>query len=206
MGICVKTKEKKNKIIRYKAQLVAQGFLQRHDIDYDETYSPVVDAITFRYLISLTTYERLNMCLMDVFKTYLYGSIDNDVYMKILEGFKMHEAYNLNSQKVYSIKLQKFLYGLKQLGCMWYNHLSDYLLREGYNNDLICPCVFIKKSKYDFVIIVVYVDDLNIIETHEEIPKIVNYLKKEFKMKDLGKTKFYLDLQIEHLADRILIH
>jgi hypothetical protein len=52
----------------------------------------------------------------------------------------------------------------------------------------------------------VYVDDLNIIETHEEIPKIVNYLKKEFKMKDLGKTKFYLGLQIEHLADRILIH
>jgi hypothetical protein len=206
MGICVKTKEKKNKIIRYKAQLVAQGFLQRHDIDYDETYSPVVDAITFRYLISLTTYERLDMCLMDVFKTYLYGSIDNDVYMKILEGFKMHEAYNLNSQKVYSIKLQRFLYGLKQSGCMWYNHLSEYLLREGYNNDPICPCVFIKKSKYDFVIIVVYVDDLNIIETHEEIPKIVNYLKKEFKMKDLGKTKFYLGLQIEHLADRILIH
>jgi hypothetical protein len=118
----------------------------------------------------------------------------------------MHEAYNLNSQKVYSIKLQRFLYGLKQSGCMWYNHLSEYLLREGYNNDPICPCVFIKKSKYDFVIIVVYVDDLNIIETHEEIPKIVNYLKKEFKMKDLGKTKFYLGLQIEHLADRILIH
>jgi hypothetical protein len=84
MGICVKTKEKKNEIVRYKAQLVAQGFLQRHDIDYDETYSPVVDAITFRYLISLTTYERLDMCLMDVFKSYLYGSIDNDVYMKIL--------------------------------------------------------------------------------------------------------------------------
>ena len=41
---------------------MAQGFLQRHDIDYDETYSPVVDAIIFRYLISLTTYERLDMC------------------------------------------------------------------------------------------------------------------------------------------------
>jgi hypothetical protein len=80
-GYLCENKRKKNKIVRYKAQLVAQGFLQRHDIDYDETYSPVVDAITFRYLISLTTYERLNMCLMDVFKTYLYGSIDNDVYI-----------------------------------------------------------------------------------------------------------------------------
>jgi hypothetical protein len=42
---------------------------------------------------------------MDVVTTYLYGSIDNDVYMKIPEGFKMPEAYNSNAQKVYSIKL-----------------------------------------------------------------------------------------------------
>jgi hypothetical protein len=39
-----------------------------------------------------------------------------------------------------------------------------------------------------------YVDDLNIIGTPREIPKIVNYLKKEFEMKDLGKIKFYLCL------------
>jgi hypothetical protein len=89
---------------------------------------------------------------------------------------------------------------------MWYNHLSEYLLRKGYNNDLICPCDFIKKSESDFVIIDVYVNDLNIIETHIEIPKTVNYLKKEFEIKDMVKTKFYLSLQIEHLADGILIH
>jgi hypothetical protein len=52
----------------------------------------------------------------------------------------------------------------------------------------------------------VYVDDLNIIGIDEEIPKTVNYLKKEYEMKDLGKTKFYLGLQIKHLADEILIH
>jgi hypothetical protein len=186
----VRKQNEKNEIIRYKAQLVAQGFSQRPDIDYYETYAPVIDAITFRYLISLATHEKLDMCLMDVVVANLYGSIDNDVYLKISEGFKMSEAYNSNPQKVYSIKLQRFLYGLKQSGCMWYNRLKEYLLREGYNNDLICPCVFIKKLEYDFVIIVVYVDDLNIIETHEEIPKIVNYLMKEFEMKDLGNFFF----------------
>ena len=186
----MRKQNEKNEIIRYKAQLVAQGFSQRPDIDYYETYAPVIDAITFRYLISLATHEKLDMCLMDVVVANLYGSIDNDVYLKISEGFKMSEAYNSNPQKVYSIKLQRFLYGLKQSGCMWYNRLKEYLLREGYNNDLICPCVFIKKLEYDFVIIVVYVDDLNIIETHEEIPKIVNYLMKEFEMKDLGNFFF----------------
>ena len=34
----------------------------------------------------------------------------------------------------------------------------------------------------------VYVDDLNIIETPEELSKFVGLLKKEFEMKDLGKT------------------
>jgi hypothetical protein len=74
---------------------------------------------------------------------------------------------------------------------MWYNYLSEYLLREGYNNDPLCPCVFIKKSEFNFVIITVYVDDLNIIGTHEEILKIINYLKKEFEIKYLGKIIFF---------------
>jgi len=52
---------------------------------------------------------------------------------------------------------------------MWYNRLNDYLLTKGYVNNEICPCVFIKKSPLRFVIIAVYVDDLNIIGTIKEI-------------------------------------
>jgi hypothetical protein len=80
--------------VRYKARLVTQGFLQKPGINYEETYSPVVDAITFRFLISLVVIESLDMHLMDVVTVYLYGSLDNDIYMKILEGYKMPEAYN----------------------------------------------------------------------------------------------------------------
>jgi hypothetical protein len=74
---------KKNEIVRYKARLVAQGFLQKPGIDYEETYSPVVDAITFRFLISLVVTESLDMRLMDVVTAYLYGSLDNDIYIYI---------------------------------------------------------------------------------------------------------------------------
>ena len=59
--------------MRYKARLVQQGFSQRPCIDYKETYSLVVDAITFRYLISLAVFEGLDMRLMDVVTAYLYG-------------------------------------------------------------------------------------------------------------------------------------
>ena len=50
--------------------------------------------------------------------------------MKIPEGFKLPEAYNMNSLKIYSIKLNKSLYGLKQSGRKWYNRLSEFLLKE----------------------------------------------------------------------------
>ncbi|KAJ9553648.1 hypothetical protein OSB04_017693 [Centaurea solstitialis] len=42
--------------------------------------------------------------------------------------------------------------------------------------------------------------------TPGELPKVMKYLKRGFEMKDLGKTKFCLGLQIEHLKDGILVH
>ena len=77
---------------------------------------------------------------------------------------------------------------------MWYNHLSEYLLKEGYVNNPICLCVFIKKSKNRLTIIAVYVDDLNLIGTLKELIKTTNYLRKEFEMKNLGKTRYCLGL------------
>ena len=73
---------------------MTQGLSQRPEIDYEETYSPIMDSITFRYLISLAVLEGLDTRLMDVVTTYLYGSLDANVYMKIPEGFTLPEAMN----------------------------------------------------------------------------------------------------------------
>ena len=109
----VQKRNENNEIVRYKARLVAQGFSHRPGIDYEETYSPVMDAITFRYLISLAVSKGLDMSLMDVVTTYLYGSLDANVYMKIPEGFTLLEAMNSKPRSMYLIKLQRSLYGLK---------------------------------------------------------------------------------------------
>ena len=205
--VFVRKRNENNDIIRYKTRLVAQGFSQRSDIDYEETYSPVMDAIIFRFLISLAIFEELYMRLMDVVITaYLYGSIDSDIHMKIPEGFKLPEAVSAKPRSMFSIKLQRSLYGLKQSGRMWYNRLSEYLLKEGYVNNPICPCVFMKKSETGLAIIAVYVDDLNLVGNPEELTKTAEYLKKEFEMKDIGKTKFCIGLQIEHFPNGVLVH
>ena len=56
---------------------------------------------------------------------YLYGSLDADIYMKVPEGIKVLKEEEHN---IYSVKLHKSLYGLKQSGRMWYNRLSSFLL------------------------------------------------------------------------------
>ena len=88
---------------------------------------------------------------------------------------------------------------------MWYNRLSQYLLKEGYVNNSICLCVFIKKTTIGFAIIPIYVDDLNLIGTPEKLIKTTNHLNKEFEMKDLGK-KNCLILQIEYCSNGVFIY
>nr|GEV50793.1 uncharacterized protein ycf2 [Tanacetum cinerariifolium] len=113
-----------------------------------------------RYKARLVAQE---MRLMDVVTAYLYGSIDNDIYMKIPKGFKIPESLSSKPKEMYSIKLQRSLYGLKQPGRMWCNRLS------------------------------VYVDDINIIGTNKEINEVVMHLKEEFEMKDLEKDDIDID-------------
>ena len=66
--------------------------------------------------------------------------------------------------------------------------------------------MFIKKFETRFAIIVVYVDNMNLIGTLEKLSKTAEYLKKEFKAKDLGKIKFCLGLELEHKANGIIVH
>ena len=70
------------------------------------------------------------MRLVDVVTAYLYGSLNTYIYMKISEGLKLPE--NHKSRDMFSIKLKRSLYGLKQSGRIWYNHLTEYLLKEGH--------------------------------------------------------------------------
>ena len=122
----------KNEIARYKAHLVAQGFSQRPGIDYDETYSPVMDIITFHYLISLSVSEGLDMHLKDVVTAYLYGMLENDISMKVPERFQLPQVNTSQPRNMYSIKLRRSLYGLKQYGRMWYNRLSEFFFYQGW--------------------------------------------------------------------------
>jgi hypothetical protein len=116
---------------------VAQGFTQRPGIDYDEIYCPIMSGITFRYLISMTANLNLKMQLMDVVTAYLYGSLDSEIHMRVLEGLKICRP-NQN-RNMFSIRLQRSLYGLKQSGRMWFNQFGNFLLLKVTSTMMIVP-------------------------------------------------------------------
>jgi hypothetical protein len=115
--VFIRKRNENNKVVRYKVRLVAQGFTQRPDINFNETYSPVMNGITFQYLISLAIQNHLSFQLMDAMTAYLYGSLDSDMYMKVPNGISISNVHA--NRNMYCVKLVKSLYDLKQSGRMW---------------------------------------------------------------------------------------
>ena len=165
-----------------------------------------MDVITFRYLISLLVSKKLDMQLMDVVTAYFYEDLDMEIYMKVPAGLTLTGSNIFKPWNTFSIRLRHSLYDLKQYGRMWYNRLSEYLTSQGYVNNELCPCVFIKKSHSGFEIVVVYVNDMNLIGIPEELARTVAHLKSEFEMKYLSKTRYYLGLEIKYCLNGILVH
>ncbi|GFW14543.1 retrovirus-related Pol polyprotein from transposon TNT 1-94 [Trichonephila clavipes] len=105
------------KNIKYKARLVAAGFNQIKNIDYSESYSPVVNIESFRLLIALAAKLKLNVNFLDVKTAYLYGDLEETVYVLPPPGYE-----KLIGDEV--CKLKKSIYGLPQSGRNWYMEIK----------------------------------------------------------------------------------
>ncbi|GJT20553.1 RNA-directed DNA polymerase, eukaryota, reverse transcriptase zinc-binding domain protein [Tanacetum coccineum] len=81
-------------LIKYEARLVAKGFNQRERIDFDETFSPVVKIYTVRCLIALYVTNKWPLSQLYVNNAFLYGDLDEDVYMTIPQGFANKDNKN----------------------------------------------------------------------------------------------------------------
>jgi Reverse transcriptase (RNA-dependent DNA polymerase) len=90
-----------------KAQLVAQGYSKVEGLDYNKLFSPVVQFESVRVIFALTALNGWYMTGVEVHMAYLYGKLDEEIYMCQPEGFIATGQEN----KV--IRLQQALYGLK---------------------------------------------------------------------------------------------
>ncbi|GJR08671.1 putative ribonuclease H-like domain-containing protein [Tanacetum coccineum] len=147
-------KDERGVVVRNKARLVAQGHRQEEGIDYDEVFAPVARIEAIRIFLAFASYMGFIVYQMDVKSAFLYGKINEEVYVSQPPGFIDLEYPN----KVY--KVVKALYGLHQAPRAWYATLSTFLEQSGYRKGTIDKALFIKKDKKDIMLVQVYVDDI----------------------------------------------
>ncbi|GJT52656.1 putative ribonuclease H-like domain-containing protein [Tanacetum coccineum] len=153
--------------------MVAQGYTREEGIDYDE---------------------------MDVKSAFLYGTIEEEVYVCQPPCFE--DPYF--PDKVY--KVEKALYGLHQAPRAWYETLSTYLIENGFRRGTIDKTLFIKKDKGDILLVQVYVDDTIFGSTKKSLcNEFKGLMHKKFQMSSMGELTFFLGLQVQQKKDGIFI-
>nr|GEX76129.1 putative ribonuclease H-like domain-containing protein [Tanacetum cinerariifolium] len=119
-------KDEKGIMIRNKARIVAQGHTQEEEIDYKEVFAPVARIEAIRLFLAYASFMGFTVYQMDVKSAFLYGTIDEEVYVMQPPGFQDPEFPN----RVY--KVEKAMYGLHQSPRAWYGIVSKYLLDNGF--------------------------------------------------------------------------
>jgi hypothetical protein len=183
---------------RRKARLVAKGFTQVEGIDYYEIFSPVVRFETVWAMLSLSALKDWHISGLDVKTAFLYGELNEELYMEQPEGFKIPGKEN----KVMCLK--RAIYRLKQAALAWWKALDGSMSRLDCKQLLSDSGLFVNKNKT--VVIVVYVDNVLFFRKNK---KDINSLKQHFmkiwECRDLGDSQEFLRMRIKRCKGCILV-
>nr|GEW34292.1 putative ribonuclease H-like domain-containing protein [Tanacetum cinerariifolium] len=160
-------------VIGNKARLVAQGHIQEEGIDYEEVFAPVARIEAIRLFLAYASFMGFPVYQMDVKSAFLYGTIEEEVYVCQPPGFEDPE----HPDKVY--KVIKALYGLHQALRAWYETLATYLLENGFQRGIIDQTLFIKKQQKDILLVQIYVDDIIFGATNKALCQSFEKLMKD---------------------------
>ncbi|GJR17002.1 ribonuclease H-like domain-containing protein [Tanacetum coccineum] len=193
-------KDERGIVIKNKARLVAQGHTQEEGIDYDEVFAPVARIEAIRIFLAYASYMGFTVYQMDVKSAFLYGQIEEEVYVCQPLGFEDPD----HPDKVY--KVVKALYGLHQAPKAWYDTLATYLLSNAFQRRQIDQTLFIKSQKGHILLVQIYVDDIIFGSTKKELcDEFEKLMKDMFQMSSMGELTFFLGLQVQQRKNGIFI-
>jgi hypothetical protein len=160
---------------RFKARLVAKGYTQKQGIDYNETFAPVVKHDSLRILLSIVASLNLEMIQLDVKTAFLYGVVNEELYLEQPEGFVLAGR----EKKV--CRLKKCLYGLKQAPRVWNQKFNEFLLLFGLSRS-----IYIRRREEELTLIAIWVDDGLVCSSSAEVIKdVLKHLNTYFEMRAL---------------------
>ena len=172
MGFRVKH-EDGNLVPRYKAILVVKGFNQKRGIDFDEIFSPSVKMSSIHVILVLATSLDLEVEQMDVKTAFLHGDLDEEISIEQPEGFEVKGKELVWSKPSSQAMVQE----------VWFFYESARLQEDFFRS----LCFVQKLSDNDFIIVLLYVDDMIVVGQNVcTIKELKQELNKSFAMEYLG--------------------
>ena len=179
-------------IVRYKARLVAKGYSQVDGIDFTDTYAPVTRLESIRLLLGIAVQKDWEIRQVDVKTAYLYGDLDEDIYMEPPEGYELEKGWVWH--------LKKAVYGLKQAGRQWYKKLKEVLTEFSMTQVIGDPNTFVAHKVVDgkrcTLILPIYVDDLIPIGDKVLTDDFEANIGKYFDVTILGDLNYFLGIRV----------
>jgi len=185
---------------KYKARWVLRGFTQRPGVDYDQTFSPVVKPATIRTALTLAHSRHSPIHQLDVKNAFFHGTLSETVYCSQPTGF----ANTTHPDHV--CRLNKSLYGLKQVPREWHSRFASHLLSLGFTEARSDKSLFIFHRGTETVYLLLYVDDIVLTASSQQLlHRVIEALKKEFAMKVLGPLYHFLGMTVEQQGDSLFL-
>ena len=173
----------------YRARLVVLGYSQIPGVDYTDNFAPVAHEVSFRIALGRMMVEKLDSLVMDVETAFLYGEIDEEIFMKSPVGM---EEIDPGSSSEDCYQLVKGIYGLCQAARQIWKKFVDTAKREsfGFQVSPADPCMLFKQNELGICIIIMY--HMLIIGKKEQIQEFTTKIQKEFSVKIQQNLADYL--------------
>ena len=197
-------KQKKNGV--YRARLVVKGYDQVAGIDFQYNFAPVTSEITLRILLILWIIEDYYVEVADVQTAFLYGELEEEIYIKIPDGY--YEFLKEEKKKLEGkfLKLEKSTYGLVQAARAWWKKFTSKLKKElgfqQYEND---SCLLKRENSDGRVFLIIYVDDCFFVGDKEAVQKALNDIEEIFKITRSTNVDDFIGCKIERQGNQILL-
>ena len=189
--------------VRFKARLVIRGFGDKNVYELMDTYAPVARLTDVRFILAVANKFKLQIRQYDVKTAFLNAELDKTVYMQIPKG---HENYD-KLHKTHVCKLQKSLYGLKVSSRKWYEKFKDTMVKLNFTVYPFQSCLFVWRKGNQFIILLLYVDDILTVYNHKQkMQEVERLLAKEFEIRNLGSPKKFLGLEIERDCENQVLY
>ena len=182
----------------FQARLVALGYSQIPSLDCTENYAPVIQDVTFPLICLMMLLHGWLAEIVDVETAFLYGELEEQIFMKVPDGYETVVKYDVINRKEECLMLMRTIYGTVQAARQFYQKLSNVLSQKlSMRKCLADQCLFMRKTEKGTVMLAIYIDDTLCIGPKAAVDEFKADMKKHFCAKEEGPMEEYVGYEIK---------